>query len=307
MEQILKFVEGGAEHKINGRYLGFSATSWEKIDRLWMGTGDKLETIKLIDAKSIDFTWINNLQQFDHWNIYGHSRTRKKLDNPSITKGPIAFFATLNSLPEPDITRLWRAAIIYLAREIKGPDPLLGLKQYRHLAHLLYSTGHIVGNRAAILMAEWEHNLLKHRTDIQWTLVNLDTLRVLKRVEWAWQTYLHPLVLPEFHDRLKNHIAETHTLCPAFEANVHTLTMMRGFLNRHFLFERDYRTPISQAVQLHGYLSQVCNHRELWAKLMGMSPSSGVQGVPFVRQAVGERLAALTNRNGLLFYQKDFP
>ena len=187
MEKILKFTEGGKEYQLEERYLGISPSSWAKGDSLWENSTNKAEAIKLIDAKNIDFAWIYALQQFDHWNVHSHSGTRKKLENGSSVNGPIRFVGVLSDLPEPDITRLWRAGIIYLAREIKGPNPLVALKRYRHLAHLLYSTGHIIGNRAAILMAEWEHNLLVQRRDIQWNLVDLNTLKVLKRVDWAWQ------------------------------------------------------------------------------------------------------------------------
>lgn len=246
-----------------GEYLGISKEIWTKIQsKNWMSDFSTTE------LQSLNFKWIEDLRNFDHWNIFKDERLLAQFESLD-SKTAIERAELLSELSIPDFVGLMHASRLYLYREIQGPDPIRGLENHRRLAKILFYSGELTGAMTSLGMLH-DENIIIEKTKFsseKWMRVEGEHINKLKRAIWAWSAYLNPILISKFYPKLNIYLAtRSPTYCAANLESLKRHAIVFDFSKQKLPFERGLYSFGSNKIL--EYTSNICGHADLYNKIL---------------------------------------
>ena len=269
--------------------------------------------------RDIDLTWMKEVAQYDHWDIY--------------TSGPAFEFIKARGspslIPVPKYEDFLDFAKVRILIGLKKKQPLEALKEVRHLATLIYSNETIDSAMIAlgVLNLErlgYEEALrLKMIKNKQWEPVSRVSIETARRSIWAGSEWMSIFTPEKMFSKVTDPNMPLIGICAATLENNKTISYYRKFWEQTIWPERDYT---NRFYRLHGLMEsrkgdcRFTYAKKLWNENAELDVSTLKEGgflsglfydlgksIPFLRRAVGAEISYLIKTNWVSLYEKRKP
>jgi hypothetical protein len=223
-------------------------------------------------VQSIDVAWMEQLPEYDHWNLTTAETLRPHMEEIS-SKGSIERIGILASLPLPDYMELRGFALVYLAQKIRQGRPLEGFKIYRKVAELSHTSSTLIGNMVAVAMLNTEREVASQVKAAGWTPVSKEVTAAYKRASWGmiglaqlpWYEEVAPEVAAAFNPRLG-------ACASVSELSTIGFLNMADFFEPRVLFESDYSANYARVREFASKMNESCGLKT-YDVLLSRSPA----------------------------------
>lgn len=300
MTNLRKFIDG---HK-----------GW-RVDRTSLLS---MSTDPILDR--IDTSWLKNIENYDHWNISENPLVKSQIESAHNYNG-LSKIGVFAKLPIPDYKELRYWAIANFLKLHNEGKSLQGLKTYRKLAHLSYSTSSLISSMVAVQFFNDEHYLVESLKIKKWDLIPKEKIARFKRLTWAWTGLAQLSMFDTFPQELNDYLKPENGACGAAWETA-TITGLQDYLEPRIPFETDYSQSVENARHTSRLFQSKCNLTAYYgfsertpasvSNKWILGPNEGffytgtslnLAKIPFVRRVAGAALLAIGIPNYARFYE----
>lgn len=211
-----------------------------------------------LDLDAQDSSWIRDLAEYDHWDVFRSGPLKDYLDRNSD--------ASFWTLPIPNYTFFQTWAKIRILQGIRDRNLVPAFREARHLAQLVYSQEFLVSDMVAVAMLRAEkvayefavsHRLL---APSEWTPMSEEILIRARRAMYGYKQFLSFWMDPSLLVRLFDGKTARAGMCSTFTEALAGLTLDRAFLSSALPWEPDLTGKFDQ---LNDIIRQVSEHCRL--------------------------------------------
>lgn len=218
------------------------------------------ELQKIIDnpkLKNLDTTWVRQLAAYDHWNISINDAVREQIASVSEKNG-LSKIGVFAALPIPVYSDVRKWGIVNLLQARNKKSALAALKDYRHLARLVYTSSSLVASMHATQMLNDEHYFVSTLGIKGWDLIPKEQIAIFKRLSWGWVGVAQSPIYGTFPEEFRRFIKAENGICgSAWETTV--VGSFQDFLIPQAPFEMNYTDKIENSVSMSKLLQKSCN------------------------------------------------
>lgn len=278
---------------------------------------------KLIE---IDATWIDQLNNYSHWDTSSHQSVLNDLKRVSDFSG-LARVKIFENLPIPNYSEFRQWATVYVLQKSQKGKSAEGLKAFRKMAHLSHSTGSLTGNMLSAEMLKDEYMFSKNLKLYNWKLVPTEKIEAYKRVSWAWLGLVRTTWFDYFPKEFEPYLRPETGVCAAAWEHSNSVAALHDFLENKIVFEKDFSENLEYSRSFQKNLFSICNMKNYEGflnrtpagaipivgrgnSLFMIEPREGntislyLSRVPYIRQIIGLSLIIISIPNYLKYYEQ---
>lgn len=224
-----------------------------------------MEHANEVSFEKIDFSWMRNLNQYDHWDIFSHGPLSRAIKNQTADISPF-------SMPTPDGWALLFLAKLRLMKAVVDHKPLLALREVRQLAKLLLSQESYVEQIYATVLLELEMTAYetflsqKLLRSSDWTPYEKKFISRVRRSLSAFTSLFSLNTSPEILKKVFLESSSRAGLCTALNNGMIQIAAVRDFMLNGVPFETRYEDKFALLNNIYEKLGPGC--RLTYAKLV---------------------------------------
>lgn len=160
-----------------------------RLENGWIRNFERLR------RNEFDFTWMNELSGFDHWNLESQGPLSELVTSQK--------FVPPSAWPIPDVVDITTFAKVRMMKGVAKRESVAAFKHVRKLAQLLLTTENLSLMTAGLAILDLERQAYRFATEEQmiapeeWTPVDRNLTRRASRAIWALRGYLFAWTPPE--------------------------------------------------------------------------------------------------------------
>lgn len=274
--------------------------------KLWKKDPEVLETM-LADPNihTIDTGWMDTVLNYDHWNISNNPNIKTHLA-PLKELDSLEKMAVFSQLPIPDYLELRDWTLVYFLKQHKKMNTLQGLKVYRKIAELSYSSSSTIASVISTKLLEDEAYLAERFQIKDWVAIDNERINAFRRSAWTWtriaRNSLHQIIPLEVRDLIKYE----NGICSAAWEVAPNIALLNDFLIPRFVLETDHSVDVARFQETVDKLQTICK-LDPYKSFGERSPASVGISVSELSESFQQKSASLSTDSYLAVAVRKIP
>lgn len=295
---------------------------FEKYPNSWTDSQVLVKMTQDPDIHKIDTTWMNDLHQYDHWNISTNSYITEELKRVKSTD-TVARIGLWAALPIPNYSELRKWTLVHFLKQHKKMNTVEGLKLYRKMAELTYTNSSLIASMISVRFLKDEAELARIFSMDNWVQIDEERTEALKRLSWAWvgitQNSLYQVTPYEINDFFKYE----NGVCAAAWEIIPNSSFLTDLIGPRFLIETDHTVELARLQKMTDRLVDTCGLQayrvfdsrapastngvlgeNVKSFVLGADPTSQIKYVPYMRRIIAYILTSVATPSYFRLYDK---
>lgn len=241
---------------------------------------------------AIDVSWLDNVLIYDHWNVSNNPHIKSELAKIKNldSLGKTALFARL---PIPDYLELRDWTLVYFLKQHKKMNTLHGLKVYRKMAELSYSSSSTLATVISANLLQDEAYLTERFQVKDWTAIDEQRTKAFKRSAWTWVSIVNNSLYKITPLEVRDLFKFENGVCGAAWEVTPTIALTNDFMLPRFILETDHSVDVARFQETAEKLQTICK-LDPYKSFAERSPASMENWISDLHESFNQTSASLS-------------